>query len=266
MRFFLLFTLIFSLNLDAAELNRESYWDGLKTSFTYLLKGASLQFQEKNNLAYASVAAPVLWFSFNEDKRISKNARLKTIPKYMQLTSDLSPVLGLPLVSLATYSYGLKNNNSTMIQFAEEYFASLYLAFAESALLSLVYIHERPSTEHLSKVETSFRGKSSFPSGHVIPYATLAFKTFQFYGPYTAILPTALLFLTSVQRVRDGKHYLSDIVGGVFLSAFASEGVRSAAHFSGNDPTYKFIFERNFTVGYVEHEGTVGPKITFDWN
>lgn len=256
---------LITVNSYAAELNTEAYCTGLKTSFSYLYQGSYLQFQEKNNLYYAAAAAPALWFSFDQDKRISNNARIKSIPRVMKLTSDLAPVLGLPLISFATYSYGVKHDDQKMIQFAQEYFGAMYLAFIESAAISLIHIHERPSTDGLSKIETSLRGKSSFPSGHVIPYASLAFKTFQFYGPYAAIAPTGLLILTSIQRVRDGKHYLSDVVGGFFLSAFASEGVRRAGNYSGNHPAYKSLFERNVSLGVIEHQGVIGPRLSFDW-
>ncbi len=257
--------LFVSVNLKAADLDKATYWKGLTTSFSYLYQGSYLQFKEKNNLYYASLAAPALWYSFDQDKRISENARQKHIPKLIQLSSDLAPVLGFPLISFAAFTYGTKKDDLKMIQFAEEYFGAMYLAFLESAAMSLIYIHERPNSANLSKVETSFRGKSSFPSGHVIPYATLAFKTFQFYGPYAAIAPTALLVMTSIQRVRDGKHYLSDVVGGFFLSAFASEGVRRSGNFNDNHPSYKFIFERNVAIGIIENEGVIGPRVTFDW-
>lgn len=266
MKFLVFLVLFVSLNLKAADLDGATYWKGLKTSFSYLYQGSYLQFQEKNNLYYAAAAVPALWFSFDQDKRISENARFKSIPKLIQLSSDLAPVLGFPLISFATFSYGIKKDDLKMVQFAEEYFGAMYLAFLESAAMSLVYIHERPNSANLSKVETSFRGKSSFPSGHVIPYATLAFKTFQFYGPYVAIAPTALMVMTSIQRVRDGKHYLSDVVGGFFLSAFASEGTRKAGNFKDNHAVYKFLFERNIAFGIIDHEGIIGPRVTFDWD
>jgi hypothetical protein len=248
-----------------ADLSGASYWQGLKTSFSYLYEGSYKQFQEKNNLYFAAVAAPALWFSFDQDKRISDNARLKSVPKIMKISSDLAPVLGFPVLSFLTFSYGVKHKDQKMVQFAEEYFAAMYLAFLESAAMSVINIHERPSSANLSKIETSLRGKSSFPSGHVIPYAALTFKTFQFYGPYMAIAPAALTVFTSIQRVRDGKHYLSDVVGGFFLSAFASEGVRRSGHFSENHPAYKYLFERNMAVGIIEHEGVIGPRISFDY-
>ena len=139
------------------------------------------------------------------------------------------------------------------------------MALLESAALSVVHIHERPKIDKLSKWETNFRGSSSFPSGHVIPYAVITLKTFQFFGPYYAILPVALLAATSVQRVRDGKHYLSDVVGGFFLSAFASEGVRKAANYQNNNLIYKAVFDHNFRIGYSVHAGAIGPRFSFEW-
>lgn len=253
-----------SFSASSAELTGNVYWEGLKKSFTYLYQGSYLQFQEKNNLYSAAAAAPLLWYSFDQDKRISDHARTKSIPKVVQLSSDLAPVLGFPLISFATFTYGIKKDDQKMVQFAQEYFGAMYLAFLESAAISYIKIHRRPSESNLAKIETQFRGDSSFPSGHVIPYAALALKTFQFYGPLAAAAPTALFYLTSVQRIRDGKHYLSDVVGGFFLSVWASEGVRRAGQFADNHPAYKFLFERNATLGIIEHEGAIGPRISFD--
>lgn len=263
---FFVFGLLINATISfAADLSTKTYLEGLTKSFSYLAYGSYAQFQEKNNLYYAVAAAPMLWYSFEEDKRISRSARRKNIPGVMQFTSDLAPVMGLPVISFITFSYGVKTDNQKLIQFSTEYFGAMYLAFIESAAISLFNVHERPSTANLSKIETSLRGKSSFPSGHVIPYATLALKTYQFYGPLWAIAPTGLFVLTSMQRVRDGKHYLSDVVGGFFLSAFASEGVRRVGNFQDNHPTYKYLFESNVSVGIVEHRGVIGPKISLDW-
>lgn len=224
-----------------------------------------MQFTAGNNLYIAAAAAPSLWYSFEEDKRITANARTKKIPKYMQISSDLAPALSFPLIPLAFFTYGSKTDNDRAVQFAKETFATMYLTLVESAALSVINIHERPDSGKLSKWETNFRGKSSFPSGHVVPYATFAIKTFQFYGPVAAIAPTALFLATSIQRVRDGKHYVSDVVGGFFLTAFASEGVRKAANYQGNNVVYRSLFEHNFRIGYAEHAGAIGPRLTFDW-
>lgn len=257
--------LFFSKNLSSTELTTENSWEGLKSSLTYMYQGSYLQFTAENNFYIAAAATPTLWYSFKEDKRISENAQRKNTPKYMKLTSDLAPVLSFPIIPMAFFSYGTKYDNPKALQFSKEVFATLYLSLLESAAISAVHIHERPDQKKLSKWETAFRGASSFPSGHVVPFATFAMKTFQFYGPYYAALPSALLVVTSIQRVRGGKHYLSDVLGGFFLTAFASEGVRKAANYQDNNVVYKALFERNFNIGYIEHMGAIGPRITLDW-
>lgn len=262
---FLISALVAVTPLRAEELTGPAYWDGLKTSFTYLYQGSYLQFTAKNNLYVAAAAAPALWYSFEEDKRITFHEMTKKIPKYMQISSDLAPVLSFPIIPVAFFTYGLKKDDSVALEFAKETFATMYLALVESAALSVIDIHERPKKDKLSKWETNFRGDSSFPSGHVVPYAALTLKTLQFYGPYYAMAPGALFLATSIQRVRDGKHYLSDVVGGFFLTVFASEGVRAAA--GGNNATtaYKTLFNSNYRVGYISHEGVIGPAVNFDW-
>ena len=144
-----------------------------------------------------------------------------------------------------------------------EYMSSMYLALGESALLSFVPIHERPDKENLSNWETGFRGKSSFPSGHVIPYYGLFFKTLQFYGPYWSIPPAILSVWAAMQRVRSGRHYTSDVVGSFFLMAFASEGVRHAANYDKNHSFYKWIFEHDATLSVIKHRGVYGPAIAW---
>lgn len=252
-------------DISAAELDMQTSLDGFKSSLTYLYQGSYLQFSEKNNLYYAAAAVPSLWYSFEEDKRVTANGRTKKIPKYMQISSDLAPLLSFPIIPIAFFSYGVKKDDDRAVQFAKESFATMYLALLESAALSTIHIHKRPDDKKLSQWETNFRGASSFPSGHVIPYATFALKTFQLYGPYYAIIPSALFVATSVQRVRDGKHYLSDVVGGFFLTAFASEGVRKAADYKGNNIVYRSLFEHNFRVGYTAYEGAIGPRISVEW-
>lgn len=262
--FFFIITFLISTS-QAAELTAKAYWEGFEDGFTLLAQGSLEQFREKNNLYAAIAAVPSLWFSFEEDKRITAHAKTKSIPKYMQIASDLSPALSFPVIPIAFYTVALSKDDPKAAQFAKEYFASMYLALIESAALSVIDIHERPESGNLSKWETNFRGDSSFPSGHVVPYATLALKTFQFYGPVYAIIPSVLFMATSIQRVRDQKHYLSDVVGGFFLSVFASEGVRKAGAYKDNHPSYKFLFDRDVNVGVSSYRGTVGPRLSWNW-
>ena len=133
-------------------------------------------------------------------------------------------------------------------------------------MISLVHVHDRPVENGVGFWETAFRGDSSFPSGHIIPYAALFFKTLQFYGPYWSVIPGALTVISGQQRVEDGKHYLSDVVGAVFLTAFASEGVRQAAGYADNHPFYQRHFEdKDVQVGLIHHRGHFGPRIVWSF-
>ncbi|WP_164848376.1 phosphatase PAP2 family protein [Halobacteriovorax sp. HLS] len=259
--------LIISIFLSLSSYSKEQIgldaWSDIKTSFNWLLKGSLEQFTTQNNLYYAAASVPALWYSFEEDDRLSDHARTKSIPKQMELAGDFGVVLSFPIVQTGFYIYGRSTKNNHHVQFAMEYVSSMYLALAESALLSLVDVHQRPDGLNLSKWETGFRGDSSFPSGHVIPYYGLFFKTLQFYGPYWSIAPAILSIWTAQQRVRSGKHYTSDVVGSFFLMAFASEGVRKAAGYSKNHSFYKWIFEHEATLSVIEHKNVYGPKVVW---
>ena len=236
----------------------------LKKGFSLLFKGSTEQFKTKNNAYYLGAAIPSLWYSFENDDRLSIDARSKEIPQYIDIAGDLGVIFSFPVAPLGFYYLGRNNKDNHMMQFSVEFIASMYLALAEASLLSYIPIHDRPVTTNLSKWETGFRGGSSWPSGHIIPFASLFFKTLQFYGPAWSIAPAVLTVLTSVQRVRDGKHHVSDVVGAFFISAFASEGVRQAAGYKKNDPFYKWIFESDARLGLIRKGNAVGPRLV--WN
>lgn len=231
-------------------------------TFSYLLHGSYLQFTQPSNLLYAGAAAPALWYSFDQDKRLSNLARSKKMPKHVEITGELGVFFNMPIAPTAVYLWARHKENTHVMQFMMETLATTWLALAESGLLSFIQIHERPVTTESDFWEKAFRGDSSFPSGHMIPYAALTFKTFQFYGPWWTIPPLVLTVWASQQRVMDGKHYVSDVVGSFFLTAFASEGVRAAAKYQGNHRLYKWLFERDFNLGLLRHEGAVGPMVS----
>lgn len=239
--------------------------EDVKTSFGYLARGSYLQFTQKQNLYYLGAAAPSLWYSFDQDDRISALARSKKMPKHIDITGDMGVFFNLPVAPAGLYLWARSQENTHAMQFVLETLATTYLSLAESGILSFIDIHERPDSSGLSKWETNFRGNSSFPSGHMIPYAAITFKTFQFYGPYWAIAPMVLTVWASQQRLMKGRHYLSDVVGSFFLTAMASEGVRAAAGYSKNHPVYKWLFERNFQVGVVRHEQGIGPMVSLEF-
>jgi len=235
------------------------------TTLTYIFKGSYLQFTQPANLVYAGVAVPSLWYGFEHDKRISTNLAEKKLRKHTDIIGELGVAMGFPILPIGFYIYGRKNDNEKAMQFAMEYMATLYLVLLESAAISLIQIHDRPDTTRTSFWETAFRGDSSFPSGHVVPFAALTFKVFQFYGPYWAAPALVLTYFGSLQRVQDRKHFFTDVLGGFFLSAFASEGVRAAAGYENNHPIYKKLFEHDVRLGILRYRNAIGPRLTWSY-
>lgn len=260
-RYLVIFIISFSLNSQVFALGDQL--EDLKKGVTLLLQGSKEQFTTKSNAYYLGAAIPSLLYSFNNDDRLSLNARSKNIPNYINIAGDLGVIFSFPVAPLSFYYLGRSSQDDHMMQFSVEFIAAMYLALAESSILSYIPIHDRPVTTGLSKWETDFRGGSSWPSGHIIPFASLFFKTLQFYGPVWSIGPAILTVLTSVQRVRDGKHHVSDVVGAFFISAFASEGVRQAAGYNKNHPIYKWIFENDASLGLVRKGDAIGPRVVW---
>lgn len=242
-----------------------SSYDDLKSTLNYMIKGSYLQFSESNNLYYAAAGVPLTWYAFQEDKRMSDLQRSKKLRKIYDITGDLGIVFNFPLIPIGAYYMGKKTGDDKLSRFAMEYAATLYLTLLETGIISYIPGHERPNKEGQSKWETSFRGKNSFPSGHIVPYSALFFKTLQFYGPYYAAAPLVLTYWASLQRMREGRHYVSDILGSFFLTAFASEGVRKASGFKDNHPFYKWLFEHDFDLGVARQGDAIGPRFTFSF-
>lgn len=265
MKQFVFVVLFFITSVSAQEStpSSASFWDDGAKAFGLMKDGGIDQFKTKTNLYALPLVTATLWYSFHEDKRVSNHERSKTIKKPIQLAGDFAVVANFPILPITTYLIGKNSEDEKLVQFSLEYFSTLYLTLLESAALSLIPVHERPEKHDLSPWETNFRGKSSFPSGHVIPYSALMFKSFQYYGPYAAIVPGVLTYMASKQRIQDGKHYLSDVVGGIWLSYFASEGVRRANGYQHNSGFYKEYFEGEFEASVLYYRGVVGPKITY---
>ncbi len=250
---------------EAASQSNTEFWNDAKESFSLLFKGSYTQFTTVNNLYHAAWGVPAVWYAFEHDDRIKNHyGNGADIPNLVDLVGDAGVAFNFPILHGAFYYWGKKTGNNHHVQFAKEYFASMYLALLESGILSHVSIHDRPETENQSFWETEFRGKSSWPSGHVIPYMTLFFKTMQFYGPKWAAIPLVLSVMSSMQRVKDNKHWLSDVTASFLLSAWASEGVRKAAGYDHNHPFYKWVFEHDASLGMMRFDGALAPRIS--WN
>lgn len=246
---------------DAPE--KYDLWEDSKDALDLLVRGSYLQFTEVNNLYHAAWGVPAVAYAFKHDDRIKSRYGGSDIASVVDNVGDLGVVFNFPVLHAGFYYYGKKTGNNHHVQFAKEYFAAMYLALAESGLLSYVSVHSRPETSNQSFWETEFRGDSSWPSGHVVPYMTLFFKTLQFYGPKWSVIPFALSIMSSMQRIQDQKHWLSDVVGSFVLSAWASEGVRKAAGYDKNHPFYKWVFEREGSIGFIRYQDAIGPKVAW---
>ncbi len=258
------FFLSFSFPNFAQTFIKNSDYKALKETVSFFLGGAIEQFKTKNNLYYLSVGLPSTYWAFEEDQRLSDHQRSKKLRKVYDLTGDLGILFNTPLVPVSVYFLGQKNSNSHLVQFSKEYMAAMYLTLVETGIISYIPGHERPNKEGQSVWETAFRGDNSFPSGHIVPYSVLFFKTLQFYGPYWSVIPATLTYFSIMQRVREGRHYVSDVIGAFWLSAFASEGVRQYAKYKKNHPFYRMIFQRDLQVSYIRYKGVIGPKISFN--
>tara|TARA_Y100000780_G_scaffold127456_1_gene114749 strand:+ start:72918 stop:73721 length:804 start_codon:yes stop_codon:yes gene_type:complete len=263
--FVLTLCLLWASCISASEADSSSaFWEDAKESFSLLVKGSYTQFTTKTNLYHAAWGVPATWYAFEHDDRIQSRYGGGDIPNVIDHVGDLGVILNFPVLHSAFYYWGKKTGNNHHVQFAKEYFASMYLALLESGLLSYIHVHERPVVTGQSFWETEFRGESSWPSGHVIPYMTLFFKTLQFYGPKYAVLPLAMSVMASIQRIKDNKHWLSDVTASFVLSAWASEGVRKAAGYDKNHPFYRWVFEHDASLGVMRFHDSLAPRIS--WN
>ena len=259
-----LFLFIFIMNslFASTDASTGNGLEDTKVTIKWMLKGSYMQFQESNNLYYLGVGAASSWYAFENDDRLAALAQTKNIHNFVDHVGDAGVFFSFPFAAMGVWYYGKKTNNTKLMQFMMEYSSAMYLSLAESGLLSYIQIHKRPTSDNISFWEKEFRGNSSWPSGHIIPYSTLFFKTLQFYGPAWAMIPLGFTVIAGMQRMQDGKHFFSDIVGAFFFSAFSSEGVRRAANYSGNHDFYKRWLEHDVQLGIIRNKETWGPLVS----
>lgn len=125
--------------------------------------------------------------------------------------SVLAPFFCMPFFALGMYLVGYQS-------FAKSVFICQSVALILSGIMSFIPFHERPSKDNLTFWDTRFRGPSSFPSGHVIPYTVLTYYSFKHFGVLIALLFFIFLACTIYERLIRKRHYLIDILGGVLLS------------------------------------------------
>ncbi len=265
MKITLLLSLIIFSSYTLAEESDWDHWKDFKTSFGYLVRGSYLQFTEPSVWIAAPLGTGALAYSFHHDARLANKYKGKKVNGFVDAIGEIAAIAATPIMPLAFYETSKLLKDPKLKQFSMELLSSVYLAMGEAALLSLIRIHERPNSEELGFWETAFRGDSSFPSGHIMSYAALTFKTFQFYGTWWAIPPAILTYLGAKQRIESRRHYLSDVVGGILITFFASEGVRKAANNKKNSLAYKLIFEHNFRATMIHQRDISGIQLSLSY-
>jgi len=87
--------------------------------------------------------------------------------------------------------------------------------------IKMVFARQRPNCPGISVYDTDLISSFSYPSGHV-SRATGAFIILSRGGRTKESLATIAIFIVSLSRIILGAHYLTDVVGGIFLS-FAAQ-------------------------------------------
>lgn len=264
--FFTLFLLLGTGSLIAASEEPVTFdWkQDFKETFVYMFNGSKLQFQQPATLPIIGAGTLTLWPIFNADRKISER---QTPPSRFtrKVGHEIANIFNFPLLPIASYLYAKSTNSLKWKKFSQETMAATYLTLFETSLISHIHIHDRPDSSNLTKFETSFRGDSSFPSGHVVGFAVLTMKIMQFFGPLPALVPAFLTYVTHKERIKSKKHWASDTVGSFFLAALASEGVRAASGYQNNHPFYKTIFEHKLKLSFqTSDDGWMG-RVAFDF-
>jgi undecaprenyl-diphosphatase len=253
------------LNVTKNENFNHNVKDDALEALHFLGKGAYLQFTEPSSLIMLGAATAFLIPFWNSDKKLSSKASAKKDKKIESIASSAGVAVNFPIIPFATYAYARNTQDEKLIKFSQETAAATTLGLIESSAISLIPLHPRPSPDDLNFWETAFRYESSFPSGHTIGWTVLTFKTFQYYGPWPALVPATMTYFASMERVKTDKHYLSDVIGSAVVGFMASEGVRAAANHQNNHPVYKWIFEHDLKVGFMSLDKKSMGTISFSF-
>ena len=215
-----------SPTIDAIDWESVTFFSSVKGALGMAAEGFWRQFTYKSSLATLTGGAGAVWLADANDRSWSASMSGNDF-----FTSDIVSVLGdetsiaLGLTPLISFYLSRWLEDEKMYRFSVETFASLSIAWVETMALSQIDYHIRPRDEGPDPAtgffDTAFRGSSSWPSGHLIKPFTLTFKMLDYYGWKAAIIPAGLTVLAAGNRIADGSHYPSDIVGAGVLSLAA---------------------------------------------
>jgi membrane-associated phospholipid phosphatase len=117
----------------------------------------------------------------------------------------------------------------------------LIITTALTYSIKMVFTRPRPDCLGLSVYDDDFVSSFSYPSGHV-SRATGAFFILVRGSRTKELLAVIAVFLVSLSRMILGAHYLTDVVGGVFLSLAAQRLANLSLSFLGRTEFWRKRF------------------------
>lgn len=185
-----------------------------------------------DTLATLSVGAAATWVVEHNDE-----AWLASLQKHDFLTSGAFDAIGdqaalaLAAAPVVTWLVAHWIEDEKLHRYSIETMSAIVLAYAETLFITQVIpTHGRPRDEGTdpasSFFDTAFRGKYSFPSGHLIGPLVVTLKTWDYYGWKAALVPAGVTGISAFNRIADGSHYPSDIAAAAVLCLSAHLATR----------------------------------------
>lgn len=141
-------------------------------------------------------------------------------------------VLNFGLAPIGAYVIGRVVDDERAIHFGIELAATQLIVSIETIAVSQIPFHERPAVargdrprEEGDLIDDLFRGRSSYPSGHMIGISTLMFKGWEHFGWPVGVPATIATIFVGWARIQAGDHYLTDVVGTLGMAGIASLAV-----------------------------------------
>lgn len=190
------------------------------------------QLLHSDTLLTLSLGTVATWITDDND-----DAWLASLQETEFLTSGIFDSLGdqtalaLSAAPVVTWLISNWTHDEKLHRYSIETMSAIALTYAETEIITnAIPTHERPRTEAGDETtnffDTAFRGKYSFPSGHLIGPFIVTLKTWDYYGWKAAVIPATVTGVSTFNRIADGSHYPSDIVAAAVLSLSAHFATR----------------------------------------
>ncbi len=218
--------------------NRDYFKPGIDNNtdgdLLFVFKGSGYsfinQFTQPDSLAFIGLAACSIYALDRKDTELQADVEGgEIIGKRGQKAGDIIGVAtNIPLIQIGIYLYASLNYDWKMHEFSMVLLTTHLLVNLEALAISNIKYHQRPVVER-GEIEDeeqqffnrAFRGRSSFPSGHMLGVIVLTIAGWDYYGLKIGLPCLAAALFTAWVRVEEGEHYVSDIVGSVAMAGIA---------------------------------------------